>query len=384
MINKQKNHLCNKKILIFFFIYKFLIFNFAIFFIITPDFFPDNFTYLHSDITDLINSPSEIFMMTGTNIVRLLGFLLNSILHNDYLVNFCFFLISFFGVAYLFEKIALKKNIISYLFIALFFIPSFNLFSSIASKEAILTMLTGILLGNTIFVFQEANQAKPIKFSLSKISVSFICLFFIILFKPLYSLFLFPFFLYAILLSYIFNPSLLLKILVIFFYLIFFIIIFYYFKDVINFQAHYVSNLFESMGGGSARINPFHDDPSYFTNNLFLNLLISLWSAPYITEINTFFQLLAFLESTLVCIIISFMLFFWFFKIFIARFSIEKTLILTLLIFMVLLAASPASIINAGAAIRFRVDIWLYLITFIYYFANNYKQSSSKISMHSE
>lgn len=363
----QEPTLSSKKVLIALSIYKFLIFNIAYFFMLGP-YFPDNQMYLNSNIQDLVNEPMKILGFTGTNIVRLLGFILHKLTASEYLSNLFFTVLSFCGLAYLIRKIQFKQNLSNYIIIAFLFLPTFTLFSSIASKEAVNLFLASIFLGKVHFLWQEKAVHK---IGFQRFMLVMVCLFLIILFKPLYILFLFPFCLFLQNKIYLhFNSRT--QILFFMLYIILLILLIYWFDEEINSSINNsIIPLFYSADS-STRDNPFLNDSTYFTHNLLINLLNALWSAPYLNELYNSYQIATFMESLFVLAGISLIFGLWLMKVIKTDFDLTKAIVLGFLIVMSLLSLAPMAIMNSGSAIRYRADVWLYFVVFIYYFVNNF------------
>ena len=346
-----------KKIVAVYAVYKFILMNVVLFFLTSHIKLSDNVKYTHwsphSFFTILIDSLHNVTRLSNTALA-LVSYIFSLLaFHQGYLINLYFNALATLGVLLLLKKLQLKDDFPGILFLVLLFTFSFNLFSSIASKECIVIFLMSFVLIDIIGFFQGDR-----KYTYPKIRV--FIYFFLLLLKPFYILFFLPLECY-ILADRKFKFNLLQTWLLILFSLLMFINVWYFGR--IHF--HNLLNLiYQQFHAGAATRDNLWAPINGFMTALPESFFISLWG-PLPSQVTSFSGQVAFIESLVVFSCLGLMLLNYLFNKKQA-FNMCYFVALVFTLFLLGVAQTFYGMPNAGAAIRYRTDIFLAWIVLVY------------------
>ena len=348
------------KLLCLYIPYKFVLMCIALYLLRNKITLGDYATYIQSNLQQTLSEGSKIFLVS-TEFVKFVTAFLNFMDGNTYFfTNLCFNFLSIFGVIFLLRVLDSPLHIRNLPILILLFLPSFNIYSSYASKEAILVFISGYIASKIIFYYQTGNNEL---FNWKIIPFYYL----LFLFKPLYFLFLIPTFFYCTFSRYRFKTDISLFIITL--AIITIILFFWIFNEKIDAQVVGIHRHF-SMAARLARENIW-GEPGSFVKTLPYAMFISLFGIKY-GEIFTTVDALAFSESLIIFFLLG-MLFSFFLYLWIeSKFSLLRIFTILLSFAILLMTQVPYGTFNPGAAIRYRTDVYLFIIAFFYLLVNNW------------
>lgn len=275
--------------------------------------------------------------------------------------SFPFLLLSFFGVVYAVERgyFDFKTKII---IVVILSFPSFGMWSSVASKEAIMVFSGGILLG-TFFDLLGGKKISIILFMLAAYLFA--------LFKPHYTpaigslLFFGYFYRFFVVRKKIYYLTLAVG-------YSFFIGILFSFSDQLDsvFQTipiHFVGD------SASVRQNTFWIEEYDFLRSAPKGMFLSLWGPTFADVIQSNMKFAYYFESLLLLgiLVVSFVNLTAKIK---AGTKMDFVLTFSVLtvIFLLIFANYPFGTLNAGSALRYRTNIYLFLVILIFLLNRQY------------
>lgn len=342
----------NKVIISSFLAYRFLMTLFSIMVISKMTTLGDYAMYINSDWASIIKAQGVHVFLNSTQFTKfMVGFVRFICLNNKLLTNIVFNIFTSLGLLYI-----IKKTNYSNFIIVMLMMPNFTIWSSYASKESFVVFATCIIMG--IFI----SIANDYKLTKAENRLSVICLYFVILFKPQYLPALLVIYLYLVCRKGInqgFRIFILLSVCVFVFYL------YCVFSDFINSFFSTFSKYFISATANNRNMNAFSVENG-FSNNLFYGMILALWG-PSITDLsNGLLQVVAFFESSFLflCIFITLCRQFIYQK-------VDYILLTLIVLFFLLVVQYPFSFFNAGAAIRYRTNLYVILVGYIFILLKN-------------
>lgn len=286
-----------------------------------------------------------------------------------FLGSILFLLLAFFGVVYAVEKAEFCYKTKIFIIIVLSF-PSFGMWSSIVSKEAIMVFASGIILG---IYFDIMKNKRPSIFLLTT----------------------------AIFIFYIFKPHLLAAVAALlvsgYFYtffrqhvLLFLLIVggaYAALNSILIIYSVEIQQIFQTIPNSfhlentSTRVNIYWTDQDSFLSSAPIGMFLSLWGPTWSEVIQEKLKSIYFLESS----ILTFILLLTLYKIAFnncREHLLNPVLIISIfsVLFLLIFANHPFGTLNAGSALRYRSNVYLYLvllITFLYKQSQNARNSIS-------
>lgn len=243
--------------------------------------------------------------------------------------------------------------------ILLCYSPSFNLWSSIAGKEALIVFAMGVVCGEMIRFFKGEKIKADFLF--------FISLYFIIIIKKQYI----PFILISVPYMMIrrkLNISWITDLILLTGMIASVVLLLYLFRFQIDDYALKIHNIFRTSAR-STRGRIFIERFDFFKKMPYL-LPLSFWG-PTLKECGkSFLHLFSFIESSLIILTFFYMLRGFFSELF-KKFRIYYQWFLLGLdsLFLLLFPHYIQAIMNPGAGIRYRTNIYLAVLAFVYIFA---------------
>lgn len=316
-----------------------------LFIYLVPHFTPvlDSFSYMHIGYTGL-SFGSILQVRFISHLVWVLFF------HSDILTALVFSLLGSYAINMVLREVRLPRNYVGVSLLGLLFLPSFNLWTACASKEVLVLIFSCYLLG----LFLRIEKGVVSQLNLKTMLVVMLCLLEMLIFKPLYIIIFFPLFLF-----YLRKVNLFLfKVLLVLLLLI--AVVYAFYRIEFMFQSLNLTTIFQGLsgtfsGGGASRDVVFDTWYSYFYYGF-----LSYWG-PSFSELHSAFQYFSFMESAFM-----YMLYFLIFAYFI-QFKRKdwvaepwgKKCLLVYSVVMIYVVQIPYGAFNAGAAIRYRCDIYM-------------------------
>lgn len=293
---------------------------------------------------------------SSTSLMDTLSSVLNLVV-GKYANNIVFCALSLWGVYSVYRSLKLsgKESVWFFLFLLS---PSFLIWTSITSKEAITTLILGLLF--SILLNAKLNPSKPIP----KFSALFL-LYILVIFKAHYVPSVFFLFLYCCGLRY--------KSTIVFIYLILFVFTswaLYASLPLINEMASIIPAHFS--GGNVTRENTFWVKDNDVITYAFKGTIIAFWG-PRLSEINgNILTSIVWVESLIIVSVTLSMLIVAFrrsvFKIGYIRLNSFSLIIAILLL---LIAHYPFGLFNFGSGLRYRSGFFLYFVGLVFLLYKN-------------
>jgi hypothetical protein len=342
----------------FFFLTKIFYMFFAIFVYAKLTTLGDASSYISGSKLNLNN-----FYYNSTSMMSFFGLMISKVL-GSILVHFPFMILSFYGIWYSVKRLSLTNRELFFILLILSF-PSFGVWTSIVSKEAVGVFFMGIILG--YFIDLIKNKNRNIKL------IEYIALYLLLIFKPQYFIAILSIFIF-IKLSYFFKLKNIGKLFLFLTHVIIIISLFWYFRDIIN-ELSYTMPKHFTMEAGSTRENTIWLE----NNDVFYNAPYGMFIAffgPTINEaIDKPIQLLAFIESSIICIIAFFFISKASYIVLLTKkINILYFSLFNIAVFWLLFVHYPFGVLNAGSGIRYRENFYGFLVVFIFYLYKKIKE----------
>lgn len=307
---------------------------------------------------------AAMHLRTFTDATSLLEFLVGltrSIVQIDVIVHLIFGFIAFAGIRELLIQIAPRRDLRGYLLLGLVLSPSFNLWSSIVGKEALIVFAGGIICSRMIQYLVRGRARLDWKFWLS--------MYLVIVIKAPYTPAIVQFFLYLWVVRKLGLRAVGAGVLAVMVALINLAII-YALRDFIDFYAMHLYWYFDTKAR-STRANPFLQKGDVF-RLLPYGMFIGLWGPTYEETKISVLHLFSFFESAVIFGTWAFLLFRLVTNLFV-RFEVQprRTFVLLNSTLWLLFMQYIQGILNSGSAIRYRTNIFPFLITFLYLTMSN-------------
>lgn len=271
------------------------------------------------------------------------------------LANLPFVFLSFYGVYFSVKRLELHQRDLFFLLVILS-MPSFGVWTSIASKEAVGVFFMGGILG--AFIDYIKDRPVSVVFLILSIYLCFV-------FKPQYLIGVFCLFLFVFI-----SKKMNLKgwgkvfLIVVFFSGSFFSL--FVFRSQINDLSFIMPKHF-SLDAGSTRVN-----------DIWLNDYDVFWNAPYGMFIAFFgptfdealskpSHLLAFIESLVILLVISYYFFKIVFYIKLRNFNVYYIGIVLIPMIWILFVHYPFGVLNPGSALRYRENFFAFFIVIVFF-----------------
>ncbi len=300
--------------------------------------------HMYSDMSNLLKIYKIKIFYNSTMITIFSAGIVKFFLKNEFITNLFFNLLSSYGIIFFLKET--KFNKIVY-FLLLF--PSFTIWSSYISKENIVVFSSGILMGNLLRIYNSQRIKNKFLFLMS--------VYLMVIFKPQYLASIF------ILVIYFFMRKKIKKGLRVILYLIYIsisIITLYLLKDRIDnflktFYLHFYFNL-ETFRNKDIFLEKYG-----FYKNMIYGMFISIWGPNIKEAFRGILQMFSFLESGILLGIII-----W--NVLKKKNSFENIFLFFNCLFWLFLAQYPFGIFNAGAAVRYRTNLYIIFLAFFYVF----------------
>ena len=305
--------------------------------------------YILGDPKLVIRTDGLHFILNSTSLTEfLVGSMRKICLENEIITSLIFNVIGSFGIIY-FLKSILWNRIVCFLLFA----PSFLIWSSYPSKELLVVLAAGLIMGNLVKLYEEKKRVKKDK-------ILFILgLFLMYIYKKQYLICILFLVIYIRLRKKIkFN----LRIVIYLSYFILLISVFYLYRDKIDFLLKDFHLHFD-YGSKETERNLFIFREKYgFFKNMIYGMFISFFG-PSLFEIKQGgLKLLAFIESLVIIgsVIYS--------TIKMKKKSLEQFFLFFNGVFLLLLPQYPFGIFNSGSAIRYRANLYIIFLGMLYIF----------------
>ncbi len=287
---------------------------------------------------------------------------LSSLVLGSILGNLPFVVLAFYGIYYSVSRLNLSNRQLFWILVLLSF-PSFGIWSSVAGKEAIGVFCMGII-GGYLIDLLDGKRKKP------RI-IEILSFYLLIVFKKQYLVAIGSMIIFIIL-----SQKLRLraygKLLLFMLYIFMSGSVLYTFRDIIN-ELSFMMVPHFSIEAGSTRENTIWvEDYDVFFNAPY-GMFIAFWGPTLGEILEKPIQSFVFVESF---IIFSFFVYFLL-KMYINtlktfRFNVYIFSLLTIAIFWLLFVHYPFGVLNPGSALRYRTNIYGFLVVLIYYFNARY------------
>ncbi len=283
---------------------------------------------------------------------------LHTVLHFEILTFCACSAIAYIGIRYF--LIAAESDSKSYLLLILLcYSPSFSIWSSVAGKECLVVFGMGILCGELVRFFKGEPFKPGILF--------FLALYLVVALKKQYIPFVLLTFSYVMFrryvkLSYAWDMALLVGMLAAV------AVGMYLLRFKLDAYSFYAQDVFR-VSARSTRDHVFVDQFDFFRKMPYL-LPLAFWGPTWLECYKSPLHLFSFIESGIIVVVFLYVLRgFWGCMRYRFREFYQWLLLGTNALFLLLVAQYGQGVINPGAAVRYRTNIYLPVIAFIYMFA---------------
>ena len=339
-----------KHIWILFIFTKFFYMFIAIAFISKVTTLGDTFDYFY--LTKPQEGSFPLLLLNSTYWMNLLGHNLYLIM-GEYLANIPFIFLSVYGIYYPIKKMKLTTKQLAFLLILLSF-PSFGIWTSICSKESVGVFFMGIILGYIIDLFEKRRKYPNL--------LELFAFYLLLIFKTQYAPAVFAIIIF-IKLSQAFHLRKNGKFFLFIFSIIFVLILAYIVRDYMQFIADIMPTHF-SAHSKSTRENTIWIEKYDIYYHALQGMFIAFIGPTFSEAMDNNMQLIVFLESVVILIILFWILIKTFFR---KKINIYIFSLSFLGTFLILFGHYPFGVLNPGSAIRYRENFYAFLIIFLYY-----------------
>jgi hypothetical protein len=347
-----------KNILTFYLIYRFMVMLIALLVVARLTILGDTSRYVSATVRGTMNAVGYTFLIDRDYLADFVVALLKTVLFNNIFLTHIFFnLIAFWGVKMVVDVVEIPSRRRFNFLIFLIFFPSFNIWSSVASKEAIIVWSMGVVVSRLIRYFRGE------KFKLNFLIL--IALYFLCVIKTQYVAALLQLLLYIKVVQ-TFNIRGYLEILLILLVVALNALILYLARDLLDAYSKLLVVFFTATAR-STRPNPFINKYDFFRLMPY-GMGISFWGPKWGETRTSILHLFSFFESlVLVAVLLYYIkdtvyLFLIRMKIYYRRMFLAFNTL-----FWLLFAQYIQGIMNPGAAIRYRTNLYLLVIVLFYY-----------------
>lgn len=352
------NRIYKKNILTFYFVYRLLVMLIALLIVSQLTILGDTSRYVTATVRGTINAVGYTFLIDRDYLADFVVALVKAILFNNIFLTHIFFnVLAFWGVKMVVEAIGISSRRRFNFLVFLIFFPSFNIWSSVASKEAMIVWSMGVVVSRLIRYF------KGEKFKLNILVL--IALYFLCVIKTQYVAALLQLLLYIKVVQ-TFNLRGYLEILLILVVVALNILILYITRDIIDAYSKLLVVFFKATAR-STRPNPFIHKYDFFRLMPY-GMGISFWGPKWSETRTSVLHLFSFFESMVLVAVLL-----YFIKdtvyLFLIRMKIyyRKIFLAFNTLFWLLFAQYIQGIMNPGAAIRYRTNLYLLVLVLVYY-----------------
>lgn len=300
--------------------------------------------HLYSNMDNLLTIYKMKIFYNSTMITIFSAGIIKFFLKNEFITNLFFNLLSSYGIIFFLKETRFNKIIY---FLLLF--PSFTIWSSYISKENIVVFSSGILMGNLLRIYNNQRIKNKFLFMIS--------IYLLFIYKPQYFASIFIFIIYFFMQKKIKKR---LRAIVYLIYIAISIITLYLLRDIIDnflktFYLHFYVNL-ETFRNKDIFLEKYG-----FYKNMIYGMFISIWGPNIKEAFRGVLQMFSFLESGILLLIVV-----W--NILRKKNSFEKIFLFFNCVFWLFLAQYPFGVFNAGAAVRYRTNLYIIFLAFFYIF----------------
>ncbi len=314
--------------------------------------------YLFANPFDLFNTYGFTLFLDDTRLVQFFVSSIQMLLRYEILTHIVFSLLAFYGIKHFLNAVPEKNNKYYKILILMMFLPSFTLWSSVAGKEPVVVFAIGIISAEVVRFFSGE------KFRISFLMI--ISFYLILIVKQQYIPAVFQLALYMILrrktkLSWKADLAVLSAVLTVNCLLI------YFFRDKID--SFILDRLFDMFDGDSARSTRervFIEQYDFFKKMPYL-LPLAVWGPTWSETKISILHLYVFVENLILLGVYIYLIKDFFLKIF-KKFNIyyQWLFISVIAVGWLFFAQYMQGVMNPGAAIRYRTNIYL-LVTALWY-----------------
>lgn len=301
--------------------------------------------YSNSDVIEIFQKNLSDILFNRTFLTDIfVGGIRKILFGSEILTSIFFNLLSTYGIIYFLRAIDWNKCILIFLLL-----PSFNIWSSYPSKENIVIFSSGIVMGNLIQLFKNKKVKNK--------KIFFLSVYLLIVYKIQYMPSIIIFSLY---LFFLIKKKKQIRILFYMIYLILSFLLLYLLREKIDmFLKNFHLNFF-TIKETFRNQNIFQERYGFYKNMVY-GMFISVWG-PGIRELNMGnIKILSYLESMLIFLMVIY-------KMLMIKVNKEKIFVLFNCLFWLFLAQYPFGVFNAGAAVRYRTNLYIIFLTFFYIF----------------
>lgn len=317
----------------------------------------DYHRYINANPTIILKNYGIYTFINSTFLTEFIVGSLMKILRIPLLVNVLLSFLSYIGVKYFFDQLSFNSKKHEFFLLSLLFLPTFNVWSSIAGKEVFGVFSSGIIAGELINLYYKGKMKKKILF--------FIGVLITYVYKKQYLIFIFEF-VFILFFSRKVKQKKNINIYISSIIFILNIFLIYIFKDKID-ELSKQMILHFSQDARSTRSAVIWEEKYGFFYNMPYGIFLSLWG-PTLSEIKTsVLHKFAFIESFILYITLILAIMWNWLKFFNTyELKLEKIMLLVNSGLMLFIVQYPFGALNPGSAIRYRTNIYIYLIMFVY------------------
>ena len=313
--------------------------------------------YLFANPVELFKSDGFFLFLHQTKFTQFFVGSVHMLLRYEVLTHIVFSLLAFYGIKYFLDAIPEKNNKYYKILILMTFLPSFTLWSSVAGKEPFVVFAMGIIAGEAVRFF----SGKKFRFSFLVI----LAIFLVCIIKNQYMPAIFILVLYMKLREKI-NLSWKADLLILIAIIAANCVLIYLFRNKIDtFSLNRLQEMFPPASR-STRERVFIEQYDFFKKMPYL-LPLAVWGPVWNETKTSIFHLAAFIENFFILGAYLYLIKDFFIKIF-KNFNIyyQWFFVSLLVIGWLFIAQYIQGVLNPGAAIRYRTNIYL-LVTALYY-----------------